>query len=116
MLIVGNLYAHNREGNQLFKGVARAVSANNLIYDPGTRAMHYFLNASEWIGHAWQTGQLALVGNVIKGGRSTDPHLPFLIVEAQGDLDLYAHDKLATYADGRPMPATRVPPTQPLPR
>ncbi len=115
VLIVGNLYAHNRERNQLFKGGAHAVSVNNLIYDPGTRAMHYALNASEWTGHAWQTGQLALVGNVVKGGRSTDPHLPFLIVEGQGDLDLYADDNLATYADGHPMPATRVLPTQPLP-
>ena len=115
VLIVGNLYAHNRERNQLFKGGAHAVSVNNLIYDPGTRAMHYALNASEWMGHAWQTGQLALVGNVVRGGRSTDPHLPFLIVEGQGDLDLYAHDNLATYADGLPMPATRVLPTQPLP-
>jgi hypothetical protein len=116
VLIVGNLYAHNRERNQLFKGGAHAVSVNNLIYDPGTRAMHYALNASEWEGHAWQTGQLALVGNVVKGGRSTDPRLPFLIVEGQGDLDLYVHDNLATYADGRPMPATRVLPTQPLPK
>jgi hypothetical protein len=115
VLIVGNLYAHNRERNQLFKGGAHAVSVNNLIYDPGTRAMHYALNASEWMGHAWQTGQLALVGNVVRGGRSTDPHLPFLIVEGQGDLDLYAHDNLATYADGLSMPATRVLPTQPLP-
>ena len=116
VLIVGNLYAHNRERNQLFKGGVHAVSVNNLIYDPGTRAMHYALNASEWEGHAWQTGQLALVGNVVKGGRSTDPHLPFLIVEGQGDLDLYAHDNVATYADGRLMPPTRVLPTRPAPQ
>lgn len=115
VLIVGNLYAHNRERNQLFKGGVHAVSVNNLIYDPGTRAMHYALNASEWAGHAWQRGRLALVGNVVKGGRSTDPRLPFLLIEGQGDLDLYAHDNLATYADGRPMPAMRVLPTKPLP-
>jgi hypothetical protein len=48
------------------------VSVNNLIYDPGTRAMHYALNASEWTGHAWRNGRLALVGNVVKGGASTD--------------------------------------------
>jgi hypothetical protein len=56
VLIVGNLYAHNRERNQLFKGAVEAVSANNLIYDPGTRAMHYALNASEWAGHPGGTG------------------------------------------------------------
>ena len=116
VLIVGNLYAHNRERNQLFKGAVEAVSANNLIYDPGTRAMHYALNAAEWEGHTWRTGRLALVGNVVKGGASTDLRLPFLIVEGQGDLDLYAHDNLATYADGRAMPASRIIPTEPLPK
>lgn len=116
VLIVGNLYAHNRERNQLFKGAVEAVSANNLIYDPGTRAMHYALNASEWAGHTWRNGRLALVGNVVKGGASTDLRLPFLIVEGQGDLDLYAHDNLANYADGRPMPVSRVIPTDPLPK
>ncbi|MDR7118065.1 pectate lyase [Caulobacter sp. BE254] len=116
VLIVGNLYAHNRERNQLFKGAVEAVSVNNLVYDPGTRAMHYALNASEWAGHDWRTGRLALVGNVVKGGASTDPALPFLIVEGQGDLDLYARDNLATYADGREMPPARVLPTEPLPK
>ena len=116
VLIVGNLYAHNRERNQLFKGAVEAVSVNNLVYDPGTRAMHYALNASEWVGHAWRTGRLALVGNVVKGGASTDPKLPFLIVEGQGDLDLHARDNLAIYADGREMPPVRVLPTAPLPK
>lgn len=115
VLIVGNLYAHNLERNQLFKGGVHAVSVNNLIYDPGTRAMHYALNASEWGGHAWQAGQLALVGNVVKGGRSTRPDLPFLIVEGEGDLHLYAHDNVATYANGGFMPSLRVLPTKPEP-
>jgi hypothetical protein len=74
--------------------------------------MHYALNAAEWVGHDWQRGQLALVGNVIKGGRSTRPDLPFLIVEGEGDLDLYAHDNVATYADGQPMPPLRDPADQ----
>lgn len=116
ILIVGNLYAHNLERNQLFKGGVHAVSVNNLIYDPGTRAMHYALNASEWEGHAWQVGRLVLVGNVIKGGRSTRPDLPFLIVEGQGDLELFARDNVAQLADGRPMAPLKVLPTTPLPR
>ncbi|WP_395651240.1 polysaccharide lyase family 1 protein [Brevundimonas sp.] len=102
ILIAGNLYAHNYERNQLFKGGAHAVSANNLIYDPGNRCMHYALNASEWVGHPWEVGQLAIVGNVTRGGNSTRADLPFLIVEGQGDLDLYASDNPAIHADGRP--------------
>lgn len=103
ILIVGNLYAHDYERNQLFKGGVHAVSANNLIYDPGNRCMHYALNASEWVGRPWETGQLSIVGNVVRGGASTRSDLPFLIVEGQGDLDLFAHDNPAFHADGRPM-------------
>lgn len=103
VLIVGNLYAHDYERNQLFKGGAHAVTANNLIYDPGNRCMHYALNASEWVGHDWVVGKLAIVGNVTRGGPSTRADLPFLIVEGQGDLDLYAVDNPAFHADGRPM-------------
>lgn len=116
MLIAGNLYAHNLERNQLFKGAVHAVSVNNLVYDPGTRAMHYALNAPEWEGRPWQVGRLALVGNVVRGGASTRPDLPFLIVEGQGDLDLYARDNRAAYADGAAMPELRVLPTTPLPQ
>lgn len=103
VLIAGNLYAHNYERNQLFKGGVHAVTANNLIYDPGNRCMHYALNASEWVGRDWVVGQLAIVGNVTKGGQSTRADLPFLIVEGQGDLDVYLADNPAVHADGRPM-------------
>lgn len=116
VLIAGNLYAHNLERNQLFKGAVHAASVNNLVYDPGTRAMHYALNALEWEGRAWQVGQLALVGNVVRGGASTRPDLPFLIVEGQGDLDLYARDNRSSYAGGAAMPALRILPTTPLPK
>ncbi len=40
-LIADNLYAHNYERNPLFKGGARGVVVNNLIFDPGQRIMHY---------------------------------------------------------------------------
>lgn len=116
VLIVGNLYAHNRERNQLFKGGVEAVTINNYIYNPGTRCMHYALNASEWVGHTWRKGQLAIAGNVVKGGVSTRPDLPFLIVEGQGDLELYAYDNPAFYADGTEMPPVRILNTDPFPK
>lgn len=108
MLIIGNLYAHNQQRNVLFKGGVHAAAINNLIYDPGSRAMHYALNASEWEGRAWETGQLSIVGNVVRGGRSTRRDLPFLIVEGQGDLDLYAADNPAVHGDGRTMQETGI--------
>jgi hypothetical protein len=121
VLIAGNLYAHNHERNQLFKGGAHALSANNLIYDPGNRCMHYALNEEEWIGHEWTVGRLAIVGNVVRGGASTRKDLPFLILEGQGDLELFARDNRYTHADGRPMAAlgiisSRNPRLIPLPR
>ncbi len=103
ILIVGNLYAHNYERNQLFKGGSHVVSANNWIYDPGNRCMHYGLNAPEWEGHPWEIGQLALVGNVTRGGDSTRADLPFFLAESQGDVAVYAHDNPAFHADGRVM-------------
>jgi hypothetical protein len=108
VLIVGNLYAHNYERNQLFKGGAHAVSANNLIYNPGNRCMHYGLNASEWEDRPWETGQLSLVGNVTRGGASTRADLPFFLAESQGDVALYAYDNPAFHADGRVMQAAAI--------
>ncbi len=103
VLIAGNLYAHNYERNQLFKGGAHALTANNLIYDPGNRCMHYALNEEEWVGHPWTVGRLAIVGNVVRGGASTREDLPFLILEGQGDLELFDRDNIYTLAGGRPM-------------
>ncbi|MDP5281054.1 pectate lyase [Sphingomonas sp. DG1-23] len=121
VLIAGNLYAHNYERNQLFKGGAHALTTNNLIYDPGNRCMHYALNEEEWVGRAWTVGQLAIIGNVVRGGASTRADLPFLIVEGQGDLELYARDNRHRHADGRKMAAlgiisNRTPKVIPLPR
>ncbi|MDP3406211.1 MAG: pectate lyase [Brevundimonas sp.] len=108
ILIVGNLYAHNHERNQLFKGGAHAVSANNWIYDPGNRCMHYGLNAPEWEGRPWEVGQLTIVGNVTTGGASTRRDLPFFLAESQGDVAVFLHDNPAFHADGRPMQETAV--------
>ncbi|AQR75589.1 hypothetical protein BXU08_00610 [Sphingomonas sp. LM7] len=121
VLIAGNLYAHNYERNQLFKGGSHALTANNLIYDPGNRCMHYALNEEEWVGQPWTVGRLAIVGNVVRGGASTRADLPFLIVEGQGDLELFERDNVYALADGRPMTrlcilSNRDPKVIPLPR
>ncbi|HEX5006578.1 MAG TPA: pectate lyase, partial [Hyphomonadaceae bacterium] len=50
ILIVGNLYAHNMERNPLFKGGVHGAVVNNLIYNPGWKALHYNLMANEWAG------------------------------------------------------------------
>jgi len=103
VLIVGNLYAHNYERNPLFKGGARGQVLNNLIYDPGQRAVHYNLIAEEWLGHAYSRGQVIARGNVMRAGISTEP-LAFFEVGGSGDLDVFLDDNQAVDRLGQPLP------------
>lgn len=104
ILIVGNLYAHNHERSPLFKGGAQGWVVNNLIYDPGPRAMHYNLIAEEWRGHPYVTGQIAAVGNVLRAGPSTPAGLSLFMVGGSGDLDLYLADNVAVDRWGKELP------------
>jgi hypothetical protein len=106
ILIVGNLYAHNYERSPLFKGGVRGMVVNNLIYDPGQRAVHYNLIAEEWGEHPYQTGSLALIGNVLRGGPSTVPGLPLFTLGGSGDIELYAGDNIAVDKFGVALPMT----------
>ncbi|KQN40273.1 hypothetical protein ASG37_00155 [Sphingomonas sp. Leaf407] len=111
ILVAQNLYAHNHERHPLVKGGARVACVNNLIYDPGNRCLHYALNGVEWGNRAFVTGEMSIVGNVVRGGRSTRRDLPFLIVEGDGDLALHMADNRAVHADGRAMQPIGIVPT-----
>ncbi len=104
ILIVGNLYAHNWERNPLFKGGVQGMVINNLIYDPGPRALHYNLIAEEWRGHEFQTGRMVAIGNVLRAGPSTPDSVPFMMLGGSGRLEWYASDNLAVDRIGRPLP------------
>ena len=104
ILIIGNLYAHNLERSPLFKGGVHGAVINNLIYDPGQRAVHYNLIAEEWGSHEYQTGQMTLVGNVLRAGPSTPSDLALLMLGGSGDLEYYAADNIAVDRLGRPLP------------
>jgi hypothetical protein len=99
-----NVFAHNLERSPLVKGGARVLMINNLIYDPGHRAVHYNLMALEWVGHPYVTGQITAVGNVMRGGNSTDAGLPFLTIGGDGDLAYYGRDNRAVDLFGKPLP------------
>ena len=86
ILIVGNLYAHNYERSPLFKGGVRGMVINNLIYNPGPRAVHYNLIAEEWAGHEYQLGQLALIGNAMRAGPSTPTDVALFMLGGSGDI------------------------------
>lgn len=103
VLIIGNLYAHNYERNPLFKGGARGQVLNNLIYDPGQRAVHYNLIAEEWRGHQYSRGRVVARGNVMRAGLSTED-VAFFQVGGSGDVDVFLEDNLAVDRLGNPLP------------
>jgi len=99
-----NLWAHNLERSPLVKGGAQVLMINNMIYDPGHRAVHYNLMALEWAGHPYVTGEITAVGNLMRAGNSTAPGLPFLMLGGDGDLDWYGKDNLSVDRWGKPAP------------
>jgi hypothetical protein len=106
VLLYGNVYLSNRERNALFKGGAQGAMVNNLIVNPGRRAVHYNLLAKEWGDHAPQTGRLSLVGNVLRHGPDTRPGTALFTLRGQGDVELHLHDNLAFDRLGAPVPMT----------
>ncbi len=103
ILIVGNLYAHNYERNPLFKGGVSGVIVNNLIYNPGPRALHYNLMAQEWGDRAPVTGRMVAIGNVLRGGVDTPREMAFLMLGGDGDLEFHGRDNIAVDRIGAPI-------------
>jgi hypothetical protein len=104
--LVGNLFANNFERNPLFKGGARGVVVNNLIYNPGPRAVHYNLILEEWGDRTPEIGRMALIGNVLRAGPSTPDDVALFSFGGSGDIELYAADNIAVDRLGRPLAET----------
>jgi len=104
LLIVGNLYAHNYERSPLFKGGVHGVIVNNLIYNPGPRAIHYNLAPEEWGSVPFEVGKMTAIGNVLRAGPSTPTdRLAFLMIGGGGDLEYYGRDNIAVDQVGEPI-------------
>lgn len=99
-----NVWAHNVERAPLVKGGAQVAMINNLIYNPGHRAVHYNLMNLEWAGREYVTGEITAVGNVLRGGNDTDPGMPFLMLGGDGDLAFYGKDNRAVDRHGAALP------------
>ena len=104
IVIYRNLYSSNYERSPLFKGDVQGAIVNNVIYNPGQRAIHYNLQSIEWEGHEPQIGKMDLVSNVMRYGPSTQPGLPMVMIGGIGDLDLYDRDNIAVDRWGQPAP------------
>ncbi|MBS7458172.1 pectate lyase family protein [Coralloluteibacterium stylophorae] len=106
ILMTGNLFAHNFERNPLFKGGVHGAVLNNLIYNPGQRAIHYNLIAWEWEGEDYQDGVMDIRGNVLRGGMDTAEGLPLLTFGGSGDLRAHLADNIAVDRFGQPLPTS----------
>jgi len=106
VLLLGDVYASNRERNALFKGGVHAAMVNNLIVNPGNKAVHYNLVAHEWAGHAFEAGKLALVANVLRHGPDTVPGTPLFSLGGHGDVELHLQGNLAQDAQGQAVAQT----------
>lgn len=104
VLLLGNVWISNRERNPLFKGGARGAVVNNLVFNPGGRAMHYNLWRGEWQDRAPVPGRLAVVGNVLRHGPDTPPDTPLFLLGGEGPLELALRDNRAWRRDGTPAP------------
>ena len=77
--IVGNLFAHNMNRNPFIKGNVSALIANNVIYNPGTAAIHF--GDRENSGPSLGT----VVGNILLPGPDTRRLLPLVRLQLDGN-------------------------------
>jgi len=102
--IIGNLYAHNVERNPYFKAFTTGVVVNNLIYNPGRRAVKVTFPLSEWkdVPITPQNCKIAVVGNVMMHGEDSRKDMP--LVSDKGDV--YLKDNIASNRQGKSVSMT----------
>jgi hypothetical protein len=106
VLMYGNLFSSNYERNPLIKGGARVAVVNNLIHNPGAKAIHYNLIAHEWGERVPRTGHVTMIGNVYRSGLDTVAQTPLFSLGGAGDVSVFMKDNVAVDGNGRPLPMT----------
>lgn len=98
--VIGNLYAHNVDRNPYFKAFTTGVIVNNLIYNPGRRAINVNYSDSEWedSGITPENCRIAAVGNVVICGIDSSKYL--YMIGPRGDV--YMEDNLSLLRNGKP--------------
>lgn len=104
ILLYGNLFSSNYERSPLIKGGARAAIVNNLIHNPGARAIHYNLIAHEWGSTAPRTGHVTMIGNVYRAGVDTVAQTPLFSLGGAGDVSVFTRDNIAVDGNGTVLP------------
>jgi hypothetical protein len=97
--LVGNFYTHEFNRNPYCKPNSKAYMANNLVYDPGSAAMHFAYVPNEYlvIPDPMLPPELTSVGNVVRLGASTSPRLTAMFI---GVGKLFQQDNLLYERDG----------------
>jgi hypothetical protein len=96
--LVGNFYTHEFNRNPYCKPNSKAYMANNLIYDPGSAAMHFAYVPNEYtvIPDPMLPPELTAIGNVVRLGASTEARLTAMFIGVgklyQADNRLYERD------------------------
>ena len=104
VLFYRNVWASNVERSPLFKGGVHGAIVNNVIFNPGTKAVHYNLMALEWLDRPYEVGKMSVVGNVMRGGPNTEAGLPFMMLGGDGDVEYFGKDNVAVDKHGKALP------------
>lgn len=101
--IIGNLYASNMNRNPVLKPDAAAVVANNLIYNPGVKAIHSYWSVNEYTQHMdrLKPPTLVAVGNVLWHGPDTPANLPLIVLAADKG-EVFAEGNITRDRNGKP--------------
>ncbi len=102
--IIANLYAHNVLRNPWFKACTTGVIVNNLIYNPGFRAIQVRYSEKEWKETKTrkpENARVSIVGNVMVHGANTFKTIPLVGgPKGYGQGDLYLEDNIAKRRSG----------------
>ncbi len=102
--IVGNLYTSNVERNPVFQPGTSGVAVNNVIANPGQRAVHAH-SADPDLGKEGADPRIAVVGNVVLFGEKTKKSAGIFEGNAEG----YFKDNEGYDWRGQPIPQLREP-------
>ncbi len=102
--VIANLYADNDNRNPVLKPDAGAVVANNLIYNPGVKAIHSYWTPREYteFPKTLLPCTLVAVGNVLWYGPDTPRDLA--VISLSGDRgEVFASDNIGVDLAGKPV-------------
>ncbi len=100
--IIGNLYACNDNRNPVLKPDAAVAVVNNLIYNPGQRAIHSYWTVNEYRdpNDTMKPMTLVAVGNVLWWGPDTPAGMPMISLAADKG-EVYSQDNIALDREGK---------------